>query len=44
MEAVSEIGSVKTPRNILIGFALILIATKILSFLARRRLEDAESA
>ncbi len=40
----SEIGSVKTPRNILIGFALILITAQILSFFARRRLEDAEGA
>ena len=37
----SDLGSEKTPRNILIGFALILIATKILSFFARRRVEDA---
>ena len=40
----SDLGSEKTPRNILIGFVIIIVAAKILSFLARRRFEDAESA
>jgi len=40
----SEIGSVKTPRNILIGFGIIIAASYILSFLARRRIDNAENS
>lgn len=40
----SEIGSVNTPRNILIGFALIIVILQIGSMYANRRLENAEDS
>ena len=42
--AMSDFGSEKTPRNIIIGFVIIIGVSMILSFLARRRLADAEGA
>tara|TARA_R100001594_G_scaffold45145_2_gene77782 strand:+ start:1156 stop:1278 length:123 start_codon:yes stop_codon:yes gene_type:complete len=36
----SDFGSENTPRNIIIGFVIIIGAAMILSFLARKKLED----
>lgn len=40
----SEIGSDKTPRNILIGLAIVIVILQVGSMYANRRLRDAEDS